>query len=305
MVNKKRGGKSIDHNKVMVIVNPVSGGGVKSSRLKEVKSILKTLHYTGHLAQTTPQKNASYLAERAIKQGIEHIIVCGGDGTIMEVVQTVINHPKISIGIVALGTGNLFAKNLNLYSDLPKMFHVALHGKTTKIDVGVANDTYFVVMAGIGIDASIMNDATPQIKKKLGFVAYIWASVKNIKKVPGRYKVVIDNKKTKIYVAKTIITANMGKIQGGIEVVPGAGPTTHELAMGVVKANNFVAWGDIFLNIIRGNVNRSDHYEMLKGKEFVIECQNGPKPYQCDGNHFDPVDTLKITLLPNALKVKI
>lgn len=288
----------------LFIINPVSGFGDHKKRKAEIVKIAKELGWRGKIVETTKTKNAGDIATEAIKNKIKHIVICGGDGTIMEVLQTIIN-TKISLGIIPLGTGNLLAQNLGIGGSRHEMVEQALYGDKHKIDVGKANGTIFAIITGIGFDAQIMQQAKRKLKRKFGLLAYLVSGFKNLNKRPGLYKVTVDKKRPKVYRAKTILVANMGKLQGGVEVVPEAHSQSGTFSIGIIQASGFPTWLSLLGNILLGKIHNSPHYTLLKGQRIIIESLKGAQPYQCDGDHFQPTKKLEVEIFPKAVSLLI
>ncbi len=141
---KKNLVKSAPRN-ALFIINPVSGQGDKKKRKEEILTIAKELGWKGKVVETTKTLSAGEIATEEMKNGVTHIVVCGGDGTIMETLQVIINTDVI-LGIVPLGTGNLFAQNLNITGSRKDMIQRALFGTEHKVDVGRANGTIFAMI---------------------------------------------------------------------------------------------------------------------------------------------------------------
>ncbi len=293
----------IDSKQALIIVNPVSGPGKATDRKQKLETIARSFGWQGEIVETSKKKNAGEIAAAGIKKGITHIVACGGDGTIMEVLSEVVNKP-IVVGIVPLGTGNLFAQNLNLPVKIENALHTALFGTITKIDVGQANGTYFSIITGMGLDADMIKKADRDLKNKLGIFAYIIALIQSLKKPRERYRISVDNKEEKIVKAKSIIVANMGRITGGIKAVPHAHPQNGTLHIGVIQANSFRSWLSIISNtLLKGDINKSSKYTLLKGTNIVISPLSGPQVYECDGELFPPTAALKITIIPTGVTI--
>lgn len=292
----------IDPKNALIILNPASGTGDRQKQKEQIVQYAKSLGWKGELHETTRKRSSGLIAEVAIKRGIKHIIVCGGDGTIMDALPAILNS-KAVLGIVPLGTGNLFAQNLNMNLSLQQAVETALNGHIELIDIGKANNTLFAVMAGIGFDAEVMRKAKRTLKSKYGFFAYIVTGLKHLKRSSGLYEVVIDGKKPKRYRAKSIVFANMGKIQGGIEAVPNAHYKNGVLRIAIIKASSIGSWLNLLANAITGDINNSPHYELLEGKKAEITSLRGAKPYECDGDHFPPTKHLIVEIFPKALPV--
>lgn len=286
------------------IINPVSGVGEHSKRKAEIVSIAKKLGWHGKIHETTKTRNAGMIATEEMNDGYKHIVVCGGDGTIMEALQAIIN-TDIVLGIVPLGTGNLFAQNLDITGSRKEMIERALFGKKQKVDVGKANETIFAIIAGIGFDAEVMKNAKREMKDKFGFLAYLYTGLQRLHRKANVYRITIDNKPPKVYKARSIMVANMGKLQGGIEAVPDAHSQNGMLRIGIVRASGVPAWLSLLGSAVLGNINKSPHYTLLEGQKIAIEPIKGPKHYQCDGNLFPPTKKLLVEIYPKAVTVLV
>lgn len=293
---------SADLSQALIILNPTSGQGNPTERRRQIPRLAKQFGWDGKLTQTTVKRTAFAIASESIARGVKHIVVCGGDGTIREVLSAAVKKP-VSIGIVPLGTGNLFARNIGISLKLDEAMETALTGVTKKIDVGKANETYFSILAGIGMDAEVMKKASRELKDKLGIGAYVISTIKSLRTRRGKYLITIDKQNPKVYRAKSIMVANMGRIQGGIQAVPKAHPQSGDLKIGILKARGISAWVSIVTNAIRGNINKSPHYTLLSGQEIKIVSLSGPKPYECDGEHFPPTNTLSISIYPKSISL--
>lgn len=290
--------------KTAIIVNPVSGTLKGNDKLNSILETAKKLGFKSKILMTTKEVGADKLALQEIKKGAKLIIVGGGDGTILEALGVCIEH-KISLGVIPLGTGNLFARNLDIPLDISESLKIALGKNTTKIDVGRINGTYFTIMAGVGMDARIMRDASRSMKKKLGMLAYIISAVKNLPKKPSTYEITLDNNKPKTYIAKSILIANMDKIQGGIKLAPHAHPKSGSLKIGIIQAESKLNFLNLIFNSLKGKIHDSQHYTLLTCRKALIQVVGKPLPYQCDGDVFPATDKFEIEVFPKALTVSI
>jgi diacylglycerol kinase family enzyme len=220
----------------------------------------------------------------------------------MEVVATAVNK-KVKIGIVPLGTGNLFAQNINISLDLKEAFHTALFGVETKIDVGKANGTYFAIMAGMGLDAAMLKDANRETKNNLGALAYVLSACKNIFNPSNSYELKIDHKQPFTVKAKSIIVGNMAEISAGIKVVPNAHPQTGTLKIGVLKTHSIVSWIELLFTAVKSSVKDSNYYTLLEGSHIEIKSLRGKRMYECDGNLFPATEKMEIDIYPHSLKI--
>ena len=178
-------------NHPVIIVNPVSGRGLDRSRLQNVERLARKMGWDGEILETTSQMHAGFLAQKAVYSGARHIIICGGDGSVMEALEAVAG-TKCALGIVPLGTGNLFAVNLDLPRTINGALKVALFGVVRDIDIGLTNGVYFGILTGIGWDAAMVRDANRELKDRLGLLAYFLAAIRNLEHPISRYEITID-----------------------------------------------------------------------------------------------------------------
>lgn len=170
----------INPRHVTVIYNPVAGRlrGKGRSRLEHVRQILANSGYTVSLAGTTGPGTAGAIARQAILEGTELIVVAGGDGTLNEAANGIVNS-AVPLAILPAGTANVVATELGLGSSLEEAAARISHCIARRIGIGrldYANGSrYFLAMAGVGFDAGIVYRLSGRLKNRLGKAAY-WLS---------------------------------------------------------------------------------------------------------------------------------
>ncbi|HEY9747969.1 MAG TPA: diacylglycerol kinase family protein [Allocoleopsis sp.] len=139
-------------------MNPVSGTDEPNPmKLPEMLAALEAEDIRADLVFTKPDESPALLAQRAVEEGYDMVIVGGGDGTVSEVAKGLI-HAPIPLGIIPIGTYNNIARSLNLPTDLAQACQVIAQGHIKRIDVGQAHngeDHYFFEAAGVGLDAAL------------------------------------------------------------------------------------------------------------------------------------------------------
>ncbi len=136
-------------------------------------------------------------------------------------------------------------------------------------------------------------------------LAYVLSTIKNLPKKPNKYEITLDEKPPETYTAKSILIANMDKIQGGIKIAPHAHPKSGSLKIGIIQAESKLNFLNLLFNSIKGTIHKSQHYTLLTCKKAEINIPGKPIPYQCDGNVFPVTNKLKIEVFPKALTVSI
>jgi len=167
--------------KAALLYNPDSGGSQR--RQRELESALAALRGGGveaDLVATQSQSHGADETRRAVDSGCDTIFVCGGDGTIHNIAQVVVNS-AVALAILPMGTANALAHDLKLPLHVVAAARAALHytprrialGRVTYSDLqGNLGSRYFVVAAGIGVDAHLFYKLHSGAKQRMGMAAY-------------------------------------------------------------------------------------------------------------------------------------
>ncbi|MGA7342420.1 MAG: diacylglycerol kinase family protein [Terracidiphilus sp.] len=178
--------------RVALIYNPASGQ-YSARRKAAVQQVLDVLRQAGVEAEafvTDTPGSATAHAQQAVREGYDAILACGGDGTVHEVLQSLVG-TEVALGVVPLGTANALASNLGLIGSPAKAARALLDASPTRMPVGriyfqngggAPESRYFVVAAGVGADALLMYRLDAELKRRFGYVLYlieafrIWAT---------------------------------------------------------------------------------------------------------------------------------
>jgi diacylglycerol kinase family enzyme len=172
--------------------------------------------------ETTPDDTGERLAREAVRSGADLVLASGGDGTITACVGGVAKS-GVPLGVLPCGTGNLLARNLGLPLSLDEALTVALTGADRRLDVGAANGRPFVVMAGIGFDAEMLEGADERLKARVGWVAYVLSGLRHLRERPVRMVLRADGGPPQRRWASGVIVGNVGSLQGNVRLLPGRG----------------------------------------------------------------------------------
>jgi diacylglycerol kinase (ATP) len=137
-------------------MNPVSGDDEPNPmKLPDIITAMEAEGIRADLVFTSPDESPALIAQRAVAEGYDMVVVGGGDGTVSEVARGLI-HASIPLGIVPIGTYNNIARSLNLPTDVAEACQVLARGQVKHMDVGQANNEhYFFEAAGVGLDAAL------------------------------------------------------------------------------------------------------------------------------------------------------
>ncbi len=167
--------------RAVLIYNPVSGRGEKGrAQVEAAAAVLRAAGVEATLMPTSAPAAAAGLARDAIAAGADTVFACGGDGTIHEVLQGMVGS-QAALGIVPLGTANSLAWDLRIPRNAAAAARVALHAvprpvaicRVTYRDRNDRSDSrYFIMNAGIGLDALLFYRMNALSKRRFGMAAY-------------------------------------------------------------------------------------------------------------------------------------
>ena len=266
----------------------------------------------------------------ALAQKATHLLVAGGDGTIRQVAVTLAETgADATLGLVPIGTGNVLARNLNLpLNDMAACVKQALTGNRHPIDLATAriihangdrSENGFVVMAGLGLDAQIMDATNAKRKRTLGWVAYIEGGFKSLPLRYERLAVSIDAGEPRNLRVLTLLVGNAGWLPGRIGLMPDASLDDGQLDLAAIGPRRFWQWVDFWGRVTWGNrALRPTRYgrklldatanvktlENLSGRKVRVTPTH-PVHIQLDGDAFGPVLEVEFEVLPRAISVRV
>ncbi|MBV8101614.1 MAG: diacylglycerol kinase family lipid kinase [Verrucomicrobia bacterium] len=166
----------MDKRKLCIIFNPSARGGKAISLYGELKELAGTTPIFAAGAADSIQE----LAAAVIKQGYDHIIAAGGDGTVNGVINGT-GTADVQLSVLPLGTMNVFAYELGIRStQLKKCWEMIQLGRPRAVDLVSANQNYFIQLAGVGLDAMTVQATDLQMRKTIGPVSYLLSAAKVI-----------------------------------------------------------------------------------------------------------------------------
>jgi diacylglycerol kinase (ATP) len=188
--------------------------------VRETAGRLEVAGWTVESAVVTKKKELRRCSADAVKQPVDVVVAVGGDGVVLQVVQSLVETP-VALGIIPMGTGNLLALNLEIPDNPEKAAAVILEGIHRRIDVGRATvggkSRAFSVACGVGFDAHVMDATSKKKKVQLGRLAYIASAIQQRDKVQNvDHEITIDGSSRTIPAAQVLV-ANFGRLGGLFE----------------------------------------------------------------------------------------
>ncbi len=288
-----------------VLINNPAAGRQKGAheQIAQFRQMLAEQGIALDVLTTSVPGEATRLARQAISGGAECLIVRGGDGTVNEVLQGIVGEP-VTLALWPAGTANVLAEVLGLPRRLPDVVRMIAEHHTRCLSLGRANGRYFVLMVGMGLDASIVREVNPWLKRHLGLLAYWVAGVKHLFmwKAPMFTLELGDHRIRATFAA----IANVPSYGGGIRMAPDARPDSEELRACVITSRSrllylflylplaFLGWhihqpGVLYVSVQRGRA--------YADPEMAI-------PFQVDGELAGTLP-VEFEVVPRALRVVV
>ncbi len=258
--------------------------------------------------ETTVEDTGYGMAHEAAVSGCDLVLAIGGDGTIRAVCEELAG-TGIPVGIVPAGTGNLLARNLDIPLYLRSAVDVGLNGQDRAIDMVEVSgdrmeDATFLVMAGMGFDAAIMEGVNEDIKAKFGWLAYVWSGLKSMMFPAIRIEVSVDGGEFTRHRARTLVIGNVGFLQAGMPLIPDAVIDDGLLDVVLLYPRRFLSWLPLALRVITKNKRTDETITRMTGREVVVRT-HVDTPRQLDGDLIAPGREIRATCVHGRLLVRV
>ena len=255
-------------------------------------------------------------ASKAAKAGVDVVVAAGGDGTVNAVVNGLMRSgaslEKLALGVLPLGTGNVFAFNLGIEREWKKACRIIRKGKTRRIDVGLAtaaenkkksnSSRYFLLMAGVGYDAKVIEDTSLRLKYVLRDFAYVLKTLENVVRHQGtQITLTLDEETIYANIAWLVMIGNAASYAWNIKVTPHARLDDGLLDVCLIPYSNNLISIQQALQILTGqHVGRGvAQYWQVQS----VRVESSPNvPVQLDGDEWASTP-VELSLLPGALNV--
>jgi diacylglycerol kinase family enzyme len=296
------------YRRAAVILNPIKVPDPDEFR-RTVDEALTSRGFDDSLWLETTEDDAGHtMAKRAIEETVDLVVVAGGDGTV-RVVCAELARSGIPVAVLPAGTGNLLARNLGVPLELDAALAALLDGIERRIDsVQVKGDELemdrFVVMAGLGLDATIIADAPDQLKKHVGWAAYVVSALKNLNHPFVLVEIIIDDKPPLIRRARTVVIGNVGRLEANIPLLPDARPDDGLIDAVVLAPRRLAHWPRLALSLVLKSVQEGRHIERYTGKRIQVTAARVVRR-ELDGDTIEDGRTLSAAVDPEALLIRV
>jgi diacylglycerol kinase (ATP) len=290
----------------VIIFNPKARG----EKSQQFIGHLEDFGRTARLCPTQSSGHATELAREAVESGAHTVVAAGGDGTVNEVANGIAlatdGFQRARLAVLPLGTVNVFAKELGIPAGLKRAWDVAMGGTERQIDLPFVEfeespgfgRRYFVQMAGAGLDSRAIDLVSWRLKKKVGPLAYVWASARALRAPSPRVVAEVGGKS---YRSALVGIGNGRFLAGRFPVFPRARLDDGLVDVTIFPRVTLLTIGRVFPRLLTDTFARSRSALHLQSTELRLTSpERMPLHVEGDNVGFLPA---RIGLVPRALRV--
>ena len=290
---------------IAFIINPISGAKeTQNAKKKLPKLIMQTLdmeQWLPNIMFTEYAGHATELAYQYARMGFDAVVAVGGDGTINEVARG-LKDTKTAMGIIPMGSGNGFARHLNIPIRPQKAIEMLNRCEPISVDYGLANGRLFVSTCGTGFDAVVADNFAGSSKR--GFMTYLQNTLKvawNYQ--PQTYHIVGDGLDV-THKAFLITFANANQWGYEAMIAPKASLQDGKMDIMLMSSHAILGSASLALRLFAGSIDNSHFMDTLRAKEVTLEREE-TAPFHIDGDPVEMEKDIHIKIVPDGLRVLV
>jgi diacylglycerol kinase (ATP) len=279
--------------------------------------------------ETTVDDLGDDVTRQALEEGVDAVLVAGGDGTVRAVSEAM-SGSGVPLTIVPSGTGNLLARNLRLpLDDADAVIRSTFDGDRLAMDTGWAAlrrqdgstaEHAFVVMGGMGLDAAMIANTNPQLKKSVGWVAYVDGAARSLASAkPFRVAYQLAGSRLHSSRVQSVLFANCGRLPAGLELIPEASVADGALDIVIFQPKGPLGWILVWRRVAWDNsvlrrFRAGRRVLALRTKDNAVRYSRGTgielatsqaQPVQLDGDEFGEAVHVRTRVDPGALLIAV
>lgn len=287
--------------RIIFIINPISGTGGKEVVSSLIERHIDREKYDYELRYTEYAGHANEMARQFKNEGVDVVVAVGGDGTVNEVARG-LKDTNTALGILPMGSGNGFARHLNIPIRPQKAIEMINHSEPIHVDYGLANGRLFVSTCGTGFDAVVADQFAGS--KKRGFTTYLRSIVKDIFSYHSQTYHIVGDGIDVTHKAFLITFANAN--QWGYEAIiaPKASVQDGQMDIMLMSSNAILGGASLALRLFAGNIDNSYFMNTIRAKEVTLEREE-VAPFHIDGDPVEMDKDIHIKIVADGLKVLV
>ncbi|MEH6681276.1 MAG: diacylglycerol kinase family protein [Sediminicola sp.] len=284
--------------KILIVVNPISGDLDKSEILERIKLALAK-EDTIQIFNTTGEEDLKNLGSVANNFGPDRILAVGGDGTI-QLISEALQGEKPIIGIIPAGSANGLATDLDLPPEIEEAIPIALGSRTTWVDTLLINDTFGLHISDLGINAELIQNYSESTIR--GYFGYALNVIPTLVNTDTPYELTLEaNGETRTVQAVMLAFANSKKFGTGAMVNPDGKIDDGKFEVLIFKKLDIME----ILKTLMSNTDMDPEFVEIVQTTKALVTSKIPISLQIDGEPFGKVNKVSVSILPKNIQVAI
>lgn len=281
------------------IINPISGTGKQFEIEKKISKDIDHEKFEVNIHYTKSKGHAIEIAIDLVAKKTKVIVAVGGDGTVNEIAQTMVNSPSV-LGIIPTGSGNGLARHLKIPQNISKALQLLNTLNIKKIDSCTANNEFFMNVSGVGYDAYIAHCFAKEPKR--GLQTYLklilskwWRYSFENYQITSHENLIFNGQATQISFA------NAAQFGNNVVISPNSLVDDGELELCIVKPFRFYEVPFILAALATRSLHLTNKMEIIKCSSAEISCSNAK--VHLDGEPREFEKTIDLKVLPKSIRV--
>jgi YegS/Rv2252/BmrU family lipid kinase len=290
-----------ENNKVFFIINKYSGAGYRPDVEGRIITACGQLNLECVIEFTQERGHATELARHAVEQNFRTVFAVGGDGTVNEVAQGMVN-TGVTMGILPKGSGNGLARHICVPMNFRKSLATLSSRQTITMDTVLVNGRLSVNVAGIGFDGHVAGLFGKNGKR--GLVGYSWLVVKEFLSF-GEFPLDMEVDGQRFQRSTFILAfANSSQFGNNAKVAPHASVCDQRVDVCLIKKVPLTQAIGFAQKMFNGTMDRSAFVEIIQAKKIELQFDR-PMPYHIDGEAMEPQARFSIEVQPKSLRMLV
>lgn len=293
--------------RIKFIINQSSGSQDHDLQIEEICRMLEERHVL-EVFYTEKKDDATLATDDAIRDGVDLLIVSGGDGTVNEVANSIGDkRSQLPVAILSNGTVNDFSKFLEMPSDPKDFVEMIENCNTIDVDLGRINDSYFVNVAAMGTASNIAHEVDKEIKARFGAMAYY---LQGLRKLPELLTESMHLRLTSGEFhfegeAMLLVISNTKSIGGFTNLAPEADLSDGKFDVLLIKKTNFFSIADVFFKSLTGEHTENEDVLYFQTERLTVESlSQNEVEIDIDGEH-GGILPIQFSTIPRGFRVVV
>ncbi|MEW8971234.1 MAG: diacylglycerol kinase family protein [Mesobacillus sp.] len=288
--------------KAMIILNPSSGKEKAADYAEKIEETLRDRYDDIDIRRTEKEGDAEAFATEACLSLYDAVIAMGGDGTINEAINGLAEQKhRPALGIIPLGTVNDFARALNIPLDPYEAIAILNEHNLRPVDIGKINEHYFANVIAVGAIAEASYNVSPEMKTRLGSLAYFMEGAKSFLNGEA-IDLVVEHEGGKWEGRTFLLIAALTNSVGGFEALaPHANVNDGKFHAFIIKKMSVPKIASLIPSLLKGELEESEEVEYMR-TSYLNVTSDKPHVVNIDGEEGEPLP-FKAKVLPGHLDV--